>query len=98
MFEPTTSRGRRAPRPPPVQARPGFCRAGLLPGLAGLFLGLVAVLSGLGASSVGPAARPRADGSGPALIAAQPKGKIDCSKYTGTEKEACEKMMSRRRS
>ena len=30
--------------------------------------------------------------------AAQPKGKIDCSKYTGTEKEACEKMTSRRRS
>lgn len=30
-------------------------------------------------------------------VAAQPKGKIDCNQYTGTEKEACEKMMSRRR-
>lgn len=32
------------------------------------------------------------------IVAAQPKGQIDCSKYAGTEKEACEKMMSRRRS
>ena len=34
----------------------------------------------------------------PAVVAAEPKDKIDCSKYAGTEKEACEKMMSRRRS
>ena len=33
-----------------------------------------------------------------AAVAAQEKGKVDCSKYTGTEKEACEKMMARRRS
>ena len=32
------------------------------------------------------------------IVTAQPKGQIDCSKYAGTEKEACEKMMSRRRS
>ena len=39
-----------------------------------------------------------AGASSPVAVAAEPKGKIDCSKYTGTEKEACEKMMARRRS
>ena len=54
-----------------------------------------AVLAGLAAAALVAA---RAGMAAPAAVAAEPKDKIDCSKYAGTEKEACEKMMSRRRS
>ena len=29
--------------------------------------------------------------------AVDPPGKVDCSKYTGTEREACEKMMGKKK-
>lgn len=35
--------------------------------------------------------------SGQAALAADPPQKIDCSKYTGTEREACEKMMGKKK-
>ena len=34
---------------------------------------------------------------GHAAMAADPPKKVDCSKYTGTEREACEKMMGKKK-
>lgn len=62
--------------------------------LTGLATAILVAAAGVGTAI--PAAA--AGTASPAAVAAEPKGKIDCSKYAGTEKEACEKMMSRRRS
>lgn len=62
--------------------------------LTGLACAILVATAGVGTAI--PAAA--AGTASPAAVAAEPKGKIDCSKYAGTEKEACEKMMSRRRS
>ena len=61
-----------------------------------LFRSLAGSLSLASALALATAVVPALIAGSPARAADPPK-KIDCSKYTGTEREACEKMMGKKK-